>query len=1108
MLFESTPVRRAGSAGIAATVTISLAFVASAPVSAWDEIPTGDETGDIVITELFVDPDAVPDSRGEFIELHNPTNRSIDLAGWTIGDEQYDQYEIRSLRIEPGGLAVLARFGEYERNGGIVADEVYGDAIVLLNSGDRVILRDGDGALVDFVDFSTGGWSTAAGRSLALDDDAADNSDPRSWCLSTTTLRDGDLASPGRPNTCSWSSSQVVISEVMNNPRATSDFVGEWFELTNVGASPAALHGFTIQDERGESFRVETPLVVGAGDRVVFGVTDDPTLNGGVEVDHVYGDAMRLFDADDELLINDADGVLVDRVRWDDGLTFPDPNGASMVLADPALDNEDGSNWCTATVRWADGDLGTPGEPDGCAIERAPDVVITEIMFDPEHAESERSGEWFELSNVGEHPAVLDGYRLRSYFTGHVIDALTIEPGGVAVLAAEGDPSLNGAVPADYVYGTSLPLYNITSRLEIVSPDGRLVDRVRWSSDRGFPHEPGSSIELRSIDVDNALGANWCLGEALFGPGEEGDLGTPGVPGSCPEPEPVVPLRISEVMRRPAAVADAEGEWVELHNPTAEPIDLRNWTVTDDGSDFFRVRTSATVPAGGVVVVARNGDPVINGGVEADIVTGAAMVLLNDRDSVRVTDQYGRQVDRVAWDTSGVMPAPRGASMALAPDGISWCVTATQYGAGDRGTPGGTNDCTPLDRGAIVINEIHRDPAAVVDARGEWIELHNRSTTPVDISGWTLRDDRSNTFRFDAEAPLVIDPGGYLVAGRNGPVLNGGVEVDAVYGVEIHLDNGSDELTLLDRSLRVVDRVVWTETNGFPLVPGASMALRAPDLDGAIGANWCASVTDQGNGDLGTPGSTNACDLVDDQPGDLPTTPTHAVFAVGSDECPAELVVDAASIRIAGDVRSNHDVGIQGSSIVVDGVVSHGAAANVGSGATVAGGIVHEPDPERPTFGWAVDDFRDGGHWVERLGGDIHVHEGGLRIDGNRAELAPGVHVVDGDVSIQTNQVRLERVSIIATGTISIDSNTLDLTPFSNELPTLLAAGGGCRASAVRLGAEVIWITGSVMALNGDVRLDASKISTSDAALVGSSVKVGASRVVLGLSSTRVAGSA
>ena len=54
----------------------------------------------------------------------------------------------------------------------------------------------------------------------------------------------------------------------------------------------------------------------------------------------------------------------MDSVGWDNGVTFPDPNGASMALLDTSLDNSVGSNWQESTTPYGNGDLGTPGIPN------------------------------------------------------------------------------------------------------------------------------------------------------------------------------------------------------------------------------------------------------------------------------------------------------------------------------------------------------------------------------------------------------------------------------------------------------------------------------------------------------------------------------------------------------------------------------------------------------------------------------------------------------------------------------------------------------------------------------------------------------------------------
>ena len=44
-----------------------------------------------------------------------------------------------------------------------------------------------------------------------------------------------------------------------------------------------------------------------------------------------------------------------------------------------------------------------------------------------------------------------------------------------------------------------------------------------------------------------------------------------------------------------------------------------------------------------------------------------------------------------------------------------------------------------------MINEVHTDPDVATELV-EFIELYNRGTSPVDLSGWTLRDAVDFTF--------------------------------------------------------------------------------------------------------------------------------------------------------------------------------------------------------------------------------------------------------------------------------------------------------------------------------------------------------------------------
>jgi predicted extracellular nuclease len=157
------------------------------------------------------------------------------------------------------------------------------------------------------------------------------------------------------------------INEIMQNPSAVSDTNGEWFEVNNTTDADIDIDGWTILDNDIDLHVIDNggPLVVPAGGYLVLGRNADFAVNGGVNVDYQYTDIF-LSNGSDELILLDVAGAEVDRVEWDNGATFPDPNGASMSLISPALDNNVGANWCTSVTPFGNGDLGTPGNENSC----------------------------------------------------------------------------------------------------------------------------------------------------------------------------------------------------------------------------------------------------------------------------------------------------------------------------------------------------------------------------------------------------------------------------------------------------------------------------------------------------------------------------------------------------------------------------------------------------------------------------------------------------------------------------------------------------------------------------------------------------------------------
>ncbi len=162
----------------------------------------GASTGpDVIIAEVMINPHDVYDSRGEWIELLNRGDATAQLGGWRISDGRTENVPLPELSIAPGARLLLARYGDSYVNGGVHADWVYGNTIVLDNTSDRLILRDHNGVEQDTVDWYPGKDITVPdGRSLSLRDESLSTGDPVNWCAATTVMGRGDLGSPGAAN--------------------------------------------------------------------------------------------------------------------------------------------------------------------------------------------------------------------------------------------------------------------------------------------------------------------------------------------------------------------------------------------------------------------------------------------------------------------------------------------------------------------------------------------------------------------------------------------------------------------------------------------------------------------------------------------------------------------------------------------------------------------------------------------------------------------------------------------------------------------------------------------------------------------------------------------
>ncbi|MEL6464398.1 MAG: ExeM/NucH family extracellular endonuclease [Pseudomonadota bacterium] len=355
----------------------------------------------------------------------------------------------------------------------------------LQNGGPDGLALIGDGAVLEFLSYE-GSFEATGGTALGLTSTDIGVSEPSSTPIGLSLQRnaDGTWRAPsgetrGATNEAS-EAPQLVISEVMQNPDAVFDSNGEYFEIYNAGTAAVDINGWTVSDNDSDSFVIDNggPLTIAPGSYLVLGNNADISTNGGVPVDYEYS-GMSLSNGADEIVLTTPAGDEIDRIEWDGGLNWPDPTGAAMELADLTADNNDGANWTTAVESFGDGDLGTPGAPNGGVIVPPPGetVLISSVQGSGEVAA--RFGEVVTVSAIVTY-VVGNGFYLQEEDTDADGDAATSE--GIFVFAAGLDlPDLGDQVS---VTGTVDEFFDLTqidtvSDITVVSSGNPLPTAVQ-----------------------------------------------------------------------------------------------------------------------------------------------------------------------------------------------------------------------------------------------------------------------------------------------------------------------------------------------------------------------------------------------------------------------------------------------------------------------------------------------------------------------------------------------------------------------------------------------------------------------------------------------------
>lgn len=172
-------------------------------------------------------------------------------------------------------------------------------------------------------------------------------------------------------------------------------------------------------------------------------------------------------------------------------------------------------------------------------------------------------------------------------------------------------------------------------------------------------------------------------------------------------------------------------DWVEFYNTGSESVDLSGYGFKDnDDTRTFTIADGTTLAPGAFLVIE---DPEFDFGLG-----GGDAARLFAPDGVTVLDEY-------VWESHAATTWGR------CPDGTGAFFTTSES------TKGAANLCDPIVAD-VRINEVESSGGEP----GDWVELYNFGSTPIDLSGYGFKDDNdSRTFTI-AEGTLLA-PGAFLV---------------------------------------------------------------------------------------------------------------------------------------------------------------------------------------------------------------------------------------------------------------------------------------------------------------------------------------------------------
>ena len=447
--------------------------------------------GDIVVNEIMYNgPESGTDN--EWVELYNTTAGTIALdSTWQLTDGE-GTFDFLGTSIPADGYLTIKVNENATVPFPFTPDvDASGFGIALGNSSDQIILVEGD-VVIDSVSYLDDWGADGDGPSLERIDPAGPSNSSTNWGASTV-----DGGTPGAENSIHGADVDFppTVDDIAHSPEypLPTDEVTVTATVTDDGIITKALLFYSVDDGEADSTTFADDGAHGDG------AADDDTWGGFIPAMPV-GSTVRYY----------------------------------LVVEDDSLHSD---------TTWTYAYFVTSGDTiDG-------DLVVNEIMFNPQYPHSDSYFEFIEFYNRGSSSIDASGWFLKddSEYNTFILplSGVTVPAGGYLVVAKNADSIETNYSVTGVVGGMSFSLNNDDDAVRLYNAAGDLMDFVYFTDSDPWPEAAdgdGPSLELISADLDNNVASNW---QASVGDGTPGTSNSTNIDESGARPSDFALMSVS-----------------------------------------------------------------------------------------------------------------------------------------------------------------------------------------------------------------------------------------------------------------------------------------------------------------------------------------------------------------------------------------------------------------------------------------------------------------------------------------------------------------------------------------------------------------------------------